>query len=71
MTEPQNKGMKLSKPEYLGGNRPLRSGVIQAGFAAYAPCWADTAETRVHAGRIPRVVACGPEVAGHQRISAG
>jgi hypothetical protein len=46
MTEPQNKGMKLSKPEYLGGNRPLRSGVIQAGFAAYAPCWADPALTR-------------------------
>ena len=40
MTEPQNKGMKLSKPEYLGGSRPLRSGVIQAGFAAYAQCYA-------------------------------
>jgi hypothetical protein len=44
MTEPQNKGMKLSKPEYLGGSRPLRSGVIQAGFAAYAPCSADIAD---------------------------
>ena len=41
MTEPQNKGMKLSKPEYLGGSRPLRSGVIQAGFAAYAQCSTD------------------------------
>jgi hypothetical protein len=36
--EPQNKGMKLSKPEYLGGLWPARSGIIESGFAAYAQC---------------------------------
>jgi hypothetical protein len=38
---PHNKGMKLSKPEYLGGSWPRRSGIIESDFAAYAPCWAD------------------------------
>jgi hypothetical protein len=39
--QPPNEGMKLSKPEYLGGSRPIRSGIIESGFAAYAQCWAD------------------------------
>ena len=38
---PPNQGMKLSKPEYLGGREPFRSGIIEAGFAAYAQCSAD------------------------------
>jgi hypothetical protein len=33
--------MKLSKPEYLVGGSPLRLGIIEAGFAAYAPCSTD------------------------------
>jgi hypothetical protein len=37
---PQNKGMKLSKPEYLVGGWPLRRGIIEASFAAYAQCCA-------------------------------
>jgi hypothetical protein len=41
MTEPHNKGMKLSKPEYLGGGGRGRAGIIESGFAAYAPCWTD------------------------------
>ena len=45
MTEPQNKGMKLSKPEYLGGRWPIRSCIIEAGFAAYAPCSTDLSES--------------------------
>jgi hypothetical protein len=41
MTRPPNKGMKLSKPEHRGGRWPLRLGIINAGFAAYAPCSTD------------------------------
>jgi hypothetical protein len=41
MTEPPNKGMKLSKPEHLVGGWLIRLGIIEAGFAAYAPCYAD------------------------------
>ena len=37
-----NEGMKLSQPEYLGGSWSLRPVVIEAGFAAYAQCSADT-----------------------------
>jgi hypothetical protein len=33
-----NKGMKLSKPEYLVGRWPTRLGIIESGFAAYAQC---------------------------------
>ena len=36
-----NKGMKLSKPEDRGGSWPLRSGIIESGFAAYAQCSTD------------------------------
>jgi len=46
-SEPPNKGMKLSKPQSLGGRWPLRLGVIESGFAAYAQCWADLTESRV------------------------
>jgi hypothetical protein len=38
---PPNKGMKLSKPESLGGASPVRSTIIESGFAAYAQCSAD------------------------------
>jgi hypothetical protein len=41
MAGPHNKGMKLSKPEYLGGSQPVRPGIIESGFAAYAQCSAD------------------------------
>jgi hypothetical protein len=41
MMELSNKGMKLSKPESLGGGWPGRPFVIWSGFAAYAPCSAD------------------------------
>jgi hypothetical protein len=30
--------MKLSKPGDLGGSSPIRSGIIESGFAAYAQC---------------------------------
>ena len=33
-----NKGMKLSKPEYLVGGWLIRLGVTESGFAAYAQC---------------------------------
>jgi hypothetical protein len=33
-----NKGIKLSKPEYLGGSWPINLGIIESGFAAYAQC---------------------------------
>ena len=36
-----NKGMKLSKPEYLVGGWPIRPVVLESGFAAYAQCWTD------------------------------
>jgi hypothetical protein len=36
--ERANKRMKLSKPGDLGGSWPGRSGIIESGFAAYAPC---------------------------------
>ena len=39
-----NKGIKLSKPGYLGGGRSIRLGIIESGFAAYAPCSTDIAE---------------------------
>jgi hypothetical protein len=38
---PSNKGMKLSKPGFLGGGAHDQAGVIEAGFAAYAQCSAD------------------------------
>jgi hypothetical protein len=38
---PSNKGMKLSKPEHLGGDWPIRPGMIESGFAAYTPCSTD------------------------------
>jgi hypothetical protein len=41
MTRPPNKGMKLSKPEYLVGGGPVRRGIIESGFAAYAQCSPD------------------------------
>jgi hypothetical protein len=41
-----NKGIKLSKPEYLGGTCPGRSRIIKSSFAAYAQCWADLDETK-------------------------
>jgi hypothetical protein len=44
MHEPSNKGMKLSKPEYLVGSSPVRTGIIESGFAAYAQCCADCPE---------------------------
>jgi hypothetical protein len=40
-TEPHNKGMKLSKPEYLQCDGRGRPSSIEAGFAAYAQCWTD------------------------------
>jgi hypothetical protein len=36
-----NKGIELSKPEYLGGSWPFMLSVAESGFAAYAPCSAD------------------------------
>jgi hypothetical protein len=39
--EPPNKGMELSKPEYLGGDWPIRPAVIESGFAAHAQCYPD------------------------------
>jgi hypothetical protein len=36
-----NKGMKLSKPEYLVGVWPIKPSIIESGFAAYAPCSTD------------------------------
>jgi hypothetical protein len=41
VTGPSNKGMKLSKPDYLVGRWPIRIGIIESGFAAYAQCSAD------------------------------
>ena len=41
MTGPQNKGMKLSKPECLVGRWPISLCIIQSGFAAYAQCCPD------------------------------
>jgi hypothetical protein len=41
-----NKGMKLSKPEYLVGGWPIRPVVLESGFAAYAQCSADTKSQR-------------------------
>ena len=41
---PPNEGMKLTKPEYLGGRRYGRPGVIESGFAAYAQCSTDLSE---------------------------
>jgi hypothetical protein len=42
MCGPPNKGMKLSKPEYLVGGWPTGLGIIESGFAAYAQCSADS-----------------------------
>jgi hypothetical protein len=39
---PPNEGMKLSKPEYLGGTGQGRVAFIESGFAAYAQCSTDT-----------------------------
>jgi hypothetical protein len=33
--------MKLSKPEHVRGGWALRPFIIEAGFAAYAQCYAD------------------------------
>jgi hypothetical protein len=33
-----NEGMKLSKPEYLGGGWPISLAITRTGFAAYAQC---------------------------------
>jgi len=41
VTGPSNKGMKLSKPDYLVGRWPIRLGIIESGFAAYAQCYAE------------------------------
>ena len=38
---PHNKGMKLAKPETLGGCWHDSLGIIESGFAAYAQCCAD------------------------------
>jgi hypothetical protein len=38
---PANKGMKLTRPELLGGSWPIRSGIIESGVAALAQCSAD------------------------------
>jgi hypothetical protein len=46
VTSPDNKGMKLSKPEYLVGAWPIGLGIIESGFAAYAQCWADNCEPK-------------------------
>jgi hypothetical protein len=48
---PHNKGMKLSKPGYLGGSWPVSLGIVEAGFAAYAQCWADHSRERAMFGR--------------------
>jgi hypothetical protein len=37
-----NKGMELSKPEYLVGGWLTRHGITESGFAAHARCSADT-----------------------------
>ena len=37
-----NEGMKLSKPEYLGGGWPINLAITRTGFAAYAQCSADS-----------------------------
>jgi len=38
MARPNN-GMKPSKPEFLVGGWSIRVGIIESGFAAYAPCY--------------------------------
>jgi hypothetical protein len=43
-TEPPNKGMELSKPKYPVGRWPIRPGVTESGFAAYAQCSTDNYE---------------------------
>jgi hypothetical protein len=42
---PPNKGMELSKPEYLAGSWPLSPNVTESGFAAHAQCSAGTTTT--------------------------
>jgi hypothetical protein len=42
---PPNKGMELSKPQYLVGGWPTRLGIIESGFAAHAQCSADSNES--------------------------
>jgi hypothetical protein len=37
-----NKGIELSKPEYLGGSWPIMLSVAESGFAAHAQCWTDS-----------------------------
>jgi len=59
-----NKGMKLSKPGDLGGSWPLRSGIIESGFAAYAQCWATSTE-RTDVLRIERRPANGQRTTAH------
>jgi hypothetical protein len=52
--ELSNKGMKLSKPEYLVGGWPTRLGIIESGFAAHAQCSTDG--RRANAGKhVPNV----------------
>jgi hypothetical protein len=40
-----NKGIELSKPEYLGGSWPIMLSIVESGFAAHAQCSADTTDT--------------------------
>jgi hypothetical protein len=42
-----NKGIELSKPEYLGGSWPFMLGVAESGFAAHAQCSAGTTATHI------------------------
>jgi hypothetical protein len=37
-----NKGIELSKPEYLGGSWPIMLSIVESGFAAYAQCSTDS-----------------------------
>jgi hypothetical protein len=41
MTEPSNKGMKLTTPDGRRGSRHVRRVVIESGVAAYAQCSTD------------------------------
>ena len=69
--------MKLSKPEPLGGSWPLRTLVVESGFAAYAQCSADDRRSgvRLTAGCMSIVLALALQVTAdtsqHCTLEAG
>jgi hypothetical protein len=46
LDELPNKGMKLTKPDDLGGSWPRQVGVVEPRFAAYDQCSAGTMEVK-------------------------